>query len=35
MRKLFFNILEDLLLIVLAGDLLYLYYTGGWGDPFY
>ena len=35
MRKLFVNLLEDMFLIVLAGDLLYLYYAGGWYDPFY
>jgi len=34
-KKLFVNLLEDMFLIVLAGDLLYLYYAGGWYDPFY
>ena len=28
------NILEDLLLLVLAADLLYLYYAGAWYDPY-
>lgn len=32
LKRLFVRILEDLLLIVLAGDLLYLYYSGAWYD---
>lgn len=34
-KRLFFRVLEDLLLMVLSGDLLYLYYKGAWYDPFY
>lgn len=32
-KRLAINLLEDMLLIVLAGDLLYLYYAGAWYDP--
>jgi len=34
MIKLFADLLADLLLVVLAGDLLYLYFAGGWYDPY-
>ncbi|GAI55157.1 unnamed protein product, partial [marine sediment metagenome] len=35
MRRLFINLFEDMFLIVLASDLLYLYYAGAWYDLFY
>ena len=31
--ELVIQLLADILLIVLAADLLYLYYTGAWSDP--
>lgn len=31
--KLGINLFEDTMLVVLAGDLLYLYYAGAWTDP--
>ena len=33
MRKLFEDLMSDILLVVLAGDLLYLYFGGAWYDP--
>lgn len=35
MKRLIVNLLEDVFLIVLASDMLYLYYAGGWYDPSY
>lgn len=32
--KLWLNLISDWLLIVLAGDLIYLEYIGTWTDPF-
>jgi len=34
MRRKLGDLVGDLLFIVLAGDLLYLYYAGGWYDPY-
>jgi len=34
-KRLVVNLLEDIFLIVLAGDLLYLYYAGVWYDSAY
>lgn len=33
MKKRFVNMLGDAFLVVLAGDLLYLYYARAWQDP--
>lgn len=33
MKKRFVSMLGDVFLVVLAGDLLYLYYAGAWYDP--